>query len=84
MIGVGAGYLVLLIVEQILTNSGHSHSHGTRHAHTAHAHPDGYVTEAPIHLPVEMVHQARRCRSTISTCAANWRKHTYVSAYIYI
>lgn len=29
MIGVGAGYLVLLIVEQILTNSGHSHSHGT-------------------------------------------------------
>ncbi len=38
MIGVGAGYLVLLIVEQILTNSGHSHSHGTRHrTHTAHA-----------------------------------------------
>jgi hypothetical protein len=37
MIGVGAGYLVLLIVEQILTNSGHSHSHGTRHR-TPHAH----------------------------------------------
>ncbi len=29
MLGVGAGYLVLLLVEQLLRSSGHTHSHGT-------------------------------------------------------
>lgn len=69
MIGVGVGYLVLLVVEQILTASGHSHSHG----------------KAPRLEPLfwqrlkgSPLHQERPCKSTTWTCVANSRKPTCV------
>jgi zinc transporter ZupT len=37
VLGLGLGYMTLLVLEQVLKTLGHSHSHGHGHAHSAHA-----------------------------------------------